>query len=73
MSEYTDLKLTKIRNQYNELVRDNTFDKAPFNTLSDSDRVMFAAELVESQARHDRDQEMIKQNEKIISGIITAR
>lgn len=69
MPKYTDLKLKKIRDQYNELTRDSTFDKAPFNALSDSDRVMFATELVESQARYDRDQEIIKQNSKIISGI----
>ena len=73
MPKYTDLKLKKIRSQHTELVMNGTFNQTPFNALSDSERVMFATELVESQARHDRDQEMIKQNEKIISGIITAR
>ena len=73
MSEYTKSKLKQIKAQYDELIVNNTFNQAPFNLLNDSDRVLFATKLVESQARHDRDQEMIKQNEKIISGIITAR
>ena len=69
MSEYTKSKLKQIKAQYDELIRNNTFNQAPFNALSDSERVLFATELVESQARYDRDQTIIEQHKKILSEI----
>lgn len=69
MNEYTKSKLEQIKAQYDALTRDYTFNQYPFNLLSDSDRVLFATELVESQAQHDRDQMMIRQNEKMLSEI----
>ena len=69
MPEYTTLKLKQIKAQYDELVRNDTFNQAPFNLLSDSERVLFVTELVESQKQYDRDQVMIEQHKKILSEI----
>lgn len=69
MTEYTTLKLKQIKAQYDELVRNDTFNQAPFNLLSDSERVLFVTELVESQKQYDRDQVMIEQHKKILSEI----
>ena len=69
MSEYTKSKLKQIKAQYDELIVNNTFNQAPFNLLNDSDRVLFATKLVESQEQYKRDKMMFEQHEKILSEI----
>lgn len=69
MPEYTKSKLKQIKAQYEELVANNTFNQVPFNSLNDSDRVLFATKLVESQEQYKRDKVMFQQHEKILSEI----
>ena len=69
MSEYTKSKLKQIKAQYDELIVNNTFNQAPFNLLNDSDRILFATKLVESQEQYKRDKMMFEQHEKILSEI----
>ena len=69
MSEYTKSKLKQIKAQYDELIVNNTFNQAPFNLLNDSDRILFATKLVESQEQYERDKVMFEQHEKILSEI----
>ena len=69
MSEYTKSKLKQIKAQYDELIVNNTFNQAPFNLLNDSDRVLFATKLVESEEQYKRDKMMFEQHEKILSEI----
>lgn len=69
MPEYTKSKLKQIKAQYDELVANNTFNQVPFNSLNDSDRVLFATKLVESQEQYKRDKMMFEQHEKILSEI----
>lgn len=69
MPEYTKSKLERIKTQYDELIENNTFNQTPFNLLNDTERVLFAADLVESQEQYDRDQAIIEQHKKILSEI----
>lgn len=69
MNEYTKSKLKQIKAQYDELVANNAFNQAPFNSLSDSERVLFATKLVESQEQYERDKVMFEQHKKILSEI----
>lgn len=69
MPEYTALKLEQIKAQYDELIENGTFDQSPFFLLSDSERVLFVTELVESQAQYVRDQKMSEQHSEMISEI----